>query len=77
MTIFFGLWLQKIFSEARSFTTTSAHPGMPRRLTVRVFLFIILTSRLRVDLSTQDIEGLPVYNPFQQTLSYETQPGTS
>jgi hypothetical protein len=53
MAIFFGLWLKIIFSEARSFTT---HPGMQRRHTVRVFLSMVLTSRLRVDLSTQDIE---------------------
>jgi len=34
--------------------------------------------RLRVNLSTQDIEDSPVHNPSQQTLSYKTQPlGTS
>ena len=33
------------FSEARSFTTTSTHPGMQRRLTASIFLSMILTSR--------------------------------
>ena len=65
MAIFFSLWLKIIFSEAQSFTT-STHPGMQRRRTVRVLLSKIPISRLRVNLSTQDVEDLPVYNPPQQ-----------
>ena len=45
MAIFFGLWLKTILLEAQSFTTTSTHPSMQRGLPVRVFLFMITTSR--------------------------------
>ena len=75
MAIFYSHKLKIIFSKAQSFSTTSTHPGMQRRHTVRVLLSNIPISRLRANLSTQDVEDLPVYNPPQQIPSYKTQPG--